>query len=366
MLDLLRITNAYGNALGSFVTRMFHRFYSIGMKVLLAYNSDTRRMLMTVIVRSSIGTALAVIAGGALAQAPKYPSKTVRMLVGFAPGGATDNIARYISPGLTEALGQSVIVENRPGASSLIAGELVAKSPPDGHIVLMTTQTLMTSQMIEKRTYPDFVKDFAPVSLCATSPLVLVVNPSLPVKTLREVIALARTRPGQLNYGSGGIGTTPHLSGELLKTMARLNVVHVPYKGEAPAIIDVIAGHLPMMFSNPTASMAHVQAGKLRALAVTGPARTPAVPGMPTMAESGLPGFEVVGFFGVLAPAGTPREIVTRLNSEIGKVLARPDIKERFASQALEPGNKTPEQFGEYIKSEVGKWGKLIKDAGIS
>ena len=311
--------------------------------------------------------ALALVASGsaALAQAPRFPVKTVRMLVGFAPGGATDIIARFISPGLAEGLGQSVVVENRPGASSLIAGELVAKAPPDGHTVLMTTQTLMTSGMIERRPYPDIVNDFASVSLCATSALLFVVNPSLPVKSVKELIALARARPGELNYGSGGVGTTPHLSGELLATMARLKLVHVPYKGEAPAIIDVIAGHLPMMFSNVTASMAFVQAGKLRALAVTGPTRTPAVPGMPTMGEAGLPGFEVVGFFGVLAPAGTPREIVARLNSEIAKVLARPDIKERFASQALEPADKSPEQFNEYLRSEAVRWGKLIQEAGI-
>ncbi|MGH8634867.1 MAG: tripartite tricarboxylate transporter substrate binding protein [Burkholderiales bacterium] len=311
------------------------------------------------------GLALAAVACAALAQAPRFPSKPVRILVGFAPGGATDNIARFIAPGLTEGLGQTVVVENRPGASSQIAGELVAKAPPDGHMLLMTTQTLMTSQMIEKRTYPDLSKDFAAVSLCATSPLVLVVNPSLPVRSVNELIALARARPGELNYGSGGIGTTPHLSGELLVVMSRLNIVHVPFKGEGPALIDVIAGHLPMMFSNPTASMAHVQAGKLRALAVTGPQRSPAVPGMPTMAESGLPGFEVVGFFGVMAPAATPREIVAQLNGEIAKVLARPDIKERFASQALEPASSTPEQFGDYIRSEAVKWGKLIRDAGI-
>ena len=311
------------------------------------------------------GLALAAVACAALAQAPRFPSKPVRMLVGFAPGGATDIIARFISPGLTEGLGQSVVVENRPGASSLIAGELVARASPDGHTLLMTTQTLMTSQMIENRTYPDLSKDFAAVSLCATSPLVLVVNPSLPVRSVKELIALARARPGELNYGSGGIGTTPHLSGELLVVMSRLKIVHVPFKGEGPALIDVIAGHLPMMFSNPTASMAHVQAGKLRALAVTGPQRSPAVPGMPTMAESGLPGFEVVGFFGVMAPAATPREIVVQLNGEIAKVLARPDIKERFASQALEPASSTPEQFGGYIRSEAVKWGKLIKDAGI-
>ena len=170
----------------------------------------------------------------------------------------------------------------------------------------------------------------------------------------------------RMNYGSGGVGTTPHLSGELFATMARLKIVHIPYKGEGPAIIDVLAGHLPFMFSNVTASNAHVQAGKMRALAVTGLQRTPAVPGVATLAESGLPGFEVVGFFGVIAPAATPREIVTLLNAEIGRVLARPDVRERFAFQALEPGNKTAEQFGDYIQSEAGKWEKLIKEAGIT
>jgi tripartite-type tricarboxylate transporter receptor subunit TctC len=310
--------------------------------------------------------ALSANACDALAQTLKFPSRPVRMLVGFAPGGATDIIARFISPGLTEGLGQTVVVENRPGASSQIAGELVAKAPPDGHTLLMTTQTLMASQMIEKKTYPDFIKDFSPVSLCATSPLILVVNPSLPVRSVKDLIALAKLRPGELNYASGGIGTTPHLSGELFATMARLKVVHVPYKGEGPALIDVIAGHMPIMFSNVTASLAFVQAGKLRALAMTGAQRSPAVPGMPTMSEAGLPGFEVVGFFGVLAPAGTPREIVARLNSEIGKVLGRPDMRERFASQALEPATTTPEQFADYIKSEVVKWGKLIREAGIS
>lgn len=318
------------------------------------------------LVHCAVGLALAATASAGFTQTGKYPSRTVRMLVGFSPGGATDIIARLISPPLTESLGQSLVVENRPGASSQIAGELVAKSAPDGHTLLMTTQTLMTSQMIEKRSYPDLAKDFAAVSLCATSLLILVVNPSLPVRSLKELIALARARPGEMNYGSGGVGTTPHLSGELLATMARLKLVHIPYKGEGPAIVDVLAGHLPFMFSNVTASNMHVQSGKMRALAVTGLQRTPAVPGVATLAESGLPGFEVVGFFGVMAPAGTPREIVAQLNAEIGKVLARPDIRERFASQALEPGNKTAEQFGDYIRSEAGKWGKLIREAGIT
>jgi tripartite-type tricarboxylate transporter receptor subunit TctC len=317
-------------------------------------------------VRFAIGLALAVLGCAALAQGPEYPSRPVRLLVGFAPGGATDIIARQIAQGLTENLGQTVLVENRPGASSQIAGDLVAKSAPDGHVLLMTTQTLMTSQIIEKRSYPDLVKDFAPVSLCATSPLILVTHPSLPVRSLQDLIELVRSRPGALNYGSGGVGTTPHLSAELMAYMAKLKLVHVPYKGEAPAVADVLAGHLPFMFSNVTASNPHVQAGKLRALAVTGRSRTPAVPGVATLDESGLPGFEVVGFFGVMAPAGTPRAIVARLNGEIAKILARPETRERFATQALAPGRMNAEQYGDYIKSEAEKWGSLIREAGIT
>ena len=315
-------------------------------------------------VRFAIGFALAVFAGAALAQ--EFPSRPVRLLVGFAPGGATDIIARQVAQGLTESLGQPVLVENRPGASSQIAGDMVAKSAPDGHVLLMTTQTLMTSQIIEKRTYPDLVKDFAAVSLCATSPLILVTHPSVAARSLQDLVELARSRPGALNYGSGGVGTTPHLSAELMAFMAKLKLVHVPYKGEAPAVADVLAGHLPFMFSNVTASNPQVQAGKLRALAVTGLQRTPAVPGVPTMHESGLPGFEVVGFFGVMAPAATPRPVVTRLNSEIAKVLARADTRERFAAQALEPGSMSAEQYGDYIKAEAEKWGRLIREAGIT
>jgi len=312
------------------------------------------------------GALCLAVAGAALAQAPKYPVKSVRMLVGFAPGGATDIIARLLSPSLAESLGQSVVVDNRPGASSQIAGELVARSAPDGHTLLMTSQTLMTSQMIEGKTYPDLTKDFAAVSLSATSPLILVVNPSLPVKSVKELIALARARPGELNYGSGGLGTTPHMSGELLSTQARLKLVHVPFKGEGPALVDVIAGHLPMMFSNITASLAFVQAGRLRVIAQTGLHRSPVVPDVPTMAESGLPGFEVIGFFGVMAPAGTSREIVVRLNRELAMSLSRPDVREKFSAQALDPGKMTAEQYADFIKAQAVKFGKLIREAGIT
>jgi tripartite-type tricarboxylate transporter receptor subunit TctC len=317
-------------------------------------------------LRWMAGALCVAVAGSALAQAPKYPVRTVRMLVGFAPGGATDIIARLLAPSLTESLGQSVVVENRPGASSQIAGELVARSAPDGHTLLMTTQTLMTSQIIEGKTYPNLSKDFAAVSLSATSPLILVLNPSLPVKSVKELIALARARPGELNYGSGGLGTTPHMSGEMLSTQARLKLVHVPFKGEGPALVDVVAGHLPLMFSNITASLGYVQGGRLRVIAQTGSQRSPVFPKVPTMAEAGLPGFEMIGFFGVMAPAATPREIVARLNGDLAKAMSRPDVREKFATQALDPGKLTAGEFADFIKNQSERFGKLIKEAGIT
>jgi tripartite-type tricarboxylate transporter receptor subunit TctC len=312
------------------------------------------------------GTLCLAIAAAAPAQAPKYPVKPVRMMVGFAPGGATDIIARLLAPSLGESLGQTVVVDNRPGASSQIAGDLVARAAPDGHTLLMTTQTLMTSQMIEGKSFPDLTKDFAAVSLSATSPLILVVNPSLPVKSVRTLLELARARPGELNYGTGGLGTTPHMSGELLATLARIKIVHVPFKGEAPALIDVIAGHVPMMFSNITASIGYVKAGRLRMIAQTGLKRSPVVAEVPTMDESGLRGFEVIGFFGVMAPANTPREIVTRLNGELAKSMSRPDVQKQYATQALDAGTLTAEQYAAFIKDQAVKFGKIIRDANIT
>ena len=314
-----------------------------------------------------VGTLCLAAAGATLAQAPKYPVKPVRMLVGFAPGGATDIVARLLAPGLGESLGQQVVVENRPGASSQIAGELVARSTPDGHTLLMTTQTLMTSQMIEGKTYPDLVKDFAPVSLSGTSPLILVVNPSLPVKSVKELIALARKRPGELNYASGGVGTTPHMGGELLASQAKLKLVHVPFKGEAPALIDLIAGHVPLMFSNISASIGYVQGGRLRMLAQSGLKRSPVVPDVPTMDESGMPGFEMVTFFGVMAPANTPRDIVNRLNADLAKAGARPEVRKTYATQAIDPpGQLTAEQYADYIRAQGVKFGNIIRTAGIT
>jgi tripartite-type tricarboxylate transporter receptor subunit TctC len=312
------------------------------------------------------GALCLTVAGAAFAQAPKYPVKPVRMLVGFAPGGATDIVARLLAPSLGESLGQTVVIENRPGASSQIAGDIAARAVPDGHTLLMTTQTLMTSQMIEGKTFPNLTRDFAAVSLSATSPLILVVTPTLPVKSVRTLLELARARPGELNYGTGGLGTTPHMSGELLATMARIKIVHVPFKGEGPALVDVIAGHVPMMFSNITASIAYVKAGRLRVLAQTGLKRSPVVAEVPTMDESGLRGFEVIGFFGVMAPAKTPREIVTRLNAELAKSMTRPDVQKQYAAQALDAGTLSADQFAAFIKDQAVKFGKIIRDANIT
>ena len=307
-------------------------------------------------IRCITGLALVLAAGGAWAQAAKFPVKPIRMIVGFTAGGATDIVARALAPGMLEAFGQTMVVEHRPGASSQIAGELVAKSPPDGHTIMMTTQTLMTSVMIEGKSFPDIVRDFSHVALAATSTLLLVVHPSMPVKSVKDLVTLVRARPGQINYASGGVGTTPHLSGELLSTIAKLKMVHVPYKGEAPGLVDVMGGHVPLMFCNVSACISYIKSGKLRAIAGTG-SRPPAVlPQLPTVAASGVPGFEVVGFFGVLAPPKTPAEIVGRLNAEIVKILARPDIQQLFSAQALEPGTLTAPQFADYVPRRLARW----------
>jgi tripartite-type tricarboxylate transporter receptor subunit TctC len=317
-------------------------------------------------IRSTAVVLCLSITGVAYAQAPKYPVKPIRMLVGFAPGGATDITARLLATPTGEALGQTVVVENRPGASSQIAGELVARAAPDGYTLLMTTQTLMTSTMIEKKTFPDLMKDFAAVHLSATSPLILVVTPSMPVKSVKELIALARSRPGELNYASGGVGTTPHMSGELLKTMARVRMEHVPFKGEAPGLVDVMAGHVPMMFSNISASIAYVRAGRLRMIAQTGLKRSPVVPDVPTMDEAGLKGFEIIGFFGVMAPANTPRDIVNRLNTELTKAGSRPDVREKYTQLALDLGTITADQYAAFIKDQSVKFGKVIREANMT
>lgn len=312
---------------------------------------------------SAAALALAASLSPVLAQ--NYPAKTIRMIVPFPPGGTTDILARVAGQKITEAFGQQVIIDNRPGAGGNIGTELVAKAAPDGYTLLTDPGSTLTinPSLFAKLSY-DVLKDFAPVTIIAAVPNLLVVHPSLPVKSVKELITLAKARPGQLNYASTGAGQSTHLSMELFKTMAGINVVHIPYKGSSPALVDLLGGQVSLMFDNMPSSLPHVKAGKLRALAVSTLKRSPAMPQLPTVAESGLPGFEVSVWFGVLAPAGTPREIVNKLNGAIVKSLQNPDVHERLAGQGAEPIGNTPEQFTAQMQRDLVKWAKVVKDSG--
>ena len=311
------------------------------------------------------GVAVALCCGP-LKAAETYPTKTVQIIVSFAPGGGVDSVARITAAKLTESLGQPVLVDNRPGASGMIGTDVAAKAPPDGYTLLLGTQTvLVVAPILYGKATFDPLKLFSPVALIGSTPLILVTNPSFPAKSVKELIALAKAKPGEFNFGSGGVGTTPHMAGELFNSMAGIKVVHVAYKGEAPALTDIMGEHLHMMFSNVSAALPHVKAGKLRGLAVSSMERLAAAPGIPTVGESGVPGFEAETWFGLLAPAGTPPEIVKRLNTDVLKALTKPDVKEKLASLGLTIAGSSPERFSAYIKSEYGKWAKVIKDAGI-
>ncbi len=313
---------------------------------------------------SAAALALAALFSPVLAQ--NYPTKPIRMIVPFPPGGTTDILARVAGQKITEAFGQQVIVDNRPGAGGNIGTELVAKSAPDGYTLLTDPGSTLTinPSLYAKLPY-DVLKDFAPITIIAAVPNLLVVHPSLPVKSVRDLIILAKARPGQLNYASTGAGQSTHLSMELFKTMAGINVVHIPYKGSSPALADLLGGQVSLMFDNMPSSLPHVKAGKLRALAVSTLKRSPAMPQLPTVAESGLPGFEVSVWFGVLAPAGTSRDIVSKLNSAIVKSLQSPDVRERLAGQGAEAIGNTPEQFTAQMQRDLVKWAKVVKDSGV-
>ena len=308
--------------------------------------------------------ALSVSTGAAAAQT--YPDRAIKMLVGFSAGGGTDVAARIIAPALGDGLGQSVVVENRPGASGLLAAEAVARATPDGYTLMMGSQTtLAVAPSLYRKFTVDGARDFSAVGLTGTSPLVLLVNPGVPAHSLAELIALAKAKPGTLNFASGGVGTTPHMAGELLRLTAGLNIVHVAYRGEAPAINDLLGGQIPMMFANLSAVIGNVQAGKLRAIAISSAKRSPSAPDIPTLAESGLPGFEVETWFGIVAPAGTPREVREKINAQVQGALAQDDTKRRLAALGMSAGGGTAEAFGDYIKAEIAKWTKVIKDADI-
>ncbi len=299
------------------------------------------------------------------AQAPAYPTKPIRIVVPFPPGGATDLLARDVAQKLTDAWGQSVIVDNRPGAGGNIGSELVAKAAPDGYTLEMGTvgTHAINASLYAKMPY-DHVKDFVPIILVAGVPNVLVVNPSVPVNSVAELIAYAKANPGKLNFASSGAGTSIHLSGELFKVMAGVDVTHVPYKGSAPALQDLLGGQVQFMFDNLPPSLPHIKAGKLRALAVTSTTRAPALPDLPTMAESGLPGFEASSWFGLLAPAGTPPAIVAKINAEVAKWLATPEAREKLAKQGANAAGGTSEDFAKHIAAETAKWAKVVKASG--
>jgi tripartite-type tricarboxylate transporter receptor subunit TctC len=309
------------------------------------------------------GALFALFAVCALGQG--YPNRTLRLVVPFPAGGTTDILARAAAQKLTESLGQSVVVDNRPGAAGNIGSDIVAKSVPDGYTLLMGTvgTHAINPSLYAKMPY-DHVKDFMPVVLVAAVPNVLVVNPSLPVKSVSDLIKLAKAKPGEINFASSGSGTSIHLSGELFKTMAHVDMTHVPYKGSAPALTDLIGGQVQIMFDNLPSSLAQIKAGKLRAIAVTSQKRAPALPDVPTIAESGLPGFEATSWFGVLAPAGTPFPVVARINSEINKWLQTPEAREQLLAQGAAAAGGTPESFAAHIRAETDKWAKVVKESG--
>ena len=312
---------------------------------------------------------LALVAGALIAAqafaADTYPTKPVRIVVPFAAGGGVDLTARILAQKLTERVGQSVIVDNRVGASGIIGTEFVAKSAPDGYTLLVGSQTsqAVVPAMYGKLNY-DAARDFVGVTEIAVSPLVIVIHPSLPVKSVKDLIALAKARPGQLTFGAAS-GGTPHMAGELFKLAAGVDMLFVPYKGEGPAIADALGGQISMVFSNLPVGLPQAQGGRLRALAVTSKQRVATAPDIPTAAESGLPGYEAATWFGLFAPAATPREIISKLNADSVAALNGADVKERMAAQGLFVVANTPAQFADFLKAEIPKWAKIVKDSGV-
>lgn len=311
---------------------------------------------------------LCCTAGFARAQSSGFPDRPIKIVVGFAAGGSTDVAARIVAQKMSEILGRSVVVENRTGASGLLAAEDVVKSPPDGYTLMMASQTVLAvAPRLYRKATIDPVKDFAPVAYCGASPLVLIVNPSFPARTTAEVIAMAKADPGKIIFGTGGVGTTPHIASEMFQYAAGIKMTHVPYHGEAGAITDLVAGQIPAMFANLSAIMGQMKAGTLRAIAVTSPQRSPLAPDVPTVAET-LPGFAAETWFGLVAPAGTPHDIIAKLNAAAVQALAGDDTKKRYADLGMTnsgAGGTTPEQLDAYMKSEIAKWAKVIEDAKI-
>jgi tripartite-type tricarboxylate transporter receptor subunit TctC len=315
---------------------------------------------MNALIRASV--VLAALAAG-VAHAQQYPTKPLRLIVGFTPGGGVDINARLLAPKLTEFLGQNVIVENRPGAGTNIANELVAHSPPDGYTLLVNTAAVVINLSLYKKVNYE-LKDFAPISVFSESPNILTVHPSLPVKNVKDLIALAKAKPGAMNYSSAGAGTTQHLTAELFKLRTGTNIVHIPYKGSAPSLTALLGGEVEMTFANIPAISAHVKAKRLRALANAGAKRSPQMPDVPTLKESGVNGVEVVVWYGVFAPAGTPREIVNALANTVAKAARSPDTRQRLIEQGAEPVGNSPDEFAKLLKNEFVRWAEVVKVSG--
>jgi len=313
-------------------------------------------------VASALG-ALALIAAGQVA-AQTYPAGPVRVIVPFPPGGGVDGAGRLISQKLSEALGRQFVVDNRPGANGMIGSELAARSAKDGYTLMVNGANLVTTPSLYSKVTYDPVRDFEPVGLIALAPNVLVVHPSLPVKSVKELIALAKARPGQVNFAGSGSGSTPHLAAELFNTLANVRMIHVPYRGTGPAIVGLMSGEASVMFMPTTNAVPLVRAGRLRALAVTSRERMPAMPELPTVSESGLKGYESSQWYGMLAPAGTPADVLGLLNSHVMKIMQAPDMKQRLTGEGLVAVGSTREQFAAHIKVEIEKWAKVIKASG--
>jgi tripartite-type tricarboxylate transporter receptor subunit TctC len=299
------------------------------------------------------------------ASAQQYPVRAVRLIVASSPGSGVDIVSRILAQKVSSGLGQQVIVDNRAGAGANLGAEVAAKSPPDGYTLFMGTPAHAINVSLFSGLNYDIVRDFAPVSLVSTGQYVVIVHPSVPARTIKELIALARRKPEGLAYGSAGPGNSTHLTGELFNSMAGTKMLHVPYKGSGPGLVDLMSGQIQVYFANLTAGLPHIRTNRVRALGVTGPKRTPLLPDLPTVAEAGLPGFFVTGYFGVLAPAGTPPAIIARLNAEIIKALRAPDVQSTLASEGAEAAGGKPEEFAALIKTEVVQWAKVVKIAGL-
>jgi tripartite-type tricarboxylate transporter receptor subunit TctC len=310
-------------------------------------------------------TLLAAIAALPSAQAQSYPTRAIRLVVPSSPGGGTDITGRIVAQKLSELLGQQVVVDNRAGAGTIIGNDIVAKAPPDGYTLLMGLSTLAINPSMYAKLPYDALKDFAPVSLAVLSPNVLTIHPSVPAKTVKEFVALAKARPGTITFGSAGLGTSPHLSGELLRVLAKIDIVHVPFKGSGQSVISQLAGEIAANFPSVPTAMPYIKASRLRGLGVTTAKRTQALPDVPSIAEAGVPGYESLQWYGLLAPAGTPKEIIARLNREAVAALRAPEIAARLAGDGAEVVAGTPEEFGAWIKAETEKWARVAKAAGI-